>query len=162
MANKNQLALKSAIAILLIIVAVQAIYIWNLHSIYNPGIVTDASRKQFDPKKFQFYHYSHVARNEREFNIALLKMFPAGTDKAYVDKILVEQAQASMMKNQTSRFHKPGQTSYSYIWGTWQVGFIFDENNKTETMMTGQVVHYGTDPKKEWREKINSGGGSNE
>jgi hypothetical protein len=161
-ATKNPLVIKSAIAILLIIVAVQAFVIWTFHYIYNPGVITDARDKRFDPKKFQFTHYSHMARNESEFNIALLKMFPPGTDKAYVEKILVKQAGATVSKNNAGRFHNPGESAYSYIWGNWQVSFVFDENNKTDTMKTGGVLHYGTDRKKEWREKINSGGGSDE
>jgi hypothetical protein len=144
------------------VVAGEALVIWWFNAIYNPFVVTDSYNKNFDPKQFQFGHYSHVARNEHQFNPALLRMFPPETDKAYVEEILVKQAGAAVTNNNAGRFHSPGESAYSCIWGNWQISFVFDENDKTDTMMTSLVVPYGTDRKKEWREKLNPGGGNHE
>lgn len=73
-------------------------------------------------------------------------MFPLGTDQAFIDQILVKQANANVSINQLSEYHKSGDRDYSYVNGSWQARFIFDANNKKSMMKTGGVLHYGTDP----------------
>jgi hypothetical protein len=154
MIYKMSKILPLTIAVLLCVVVVQAIIIWWFNATYNPFVVTNAYNKRFDPKEFQFGYYSYIARNEGEFNPALLKMFPPGSDKTYVDQILVKQAHAEAAKNQLSEYHEAGDSDYSYIYGTWQVRFIFDKSNRTKMMKTGKVLHYGTDPLNTfWEEK---------
>ena len=154
MKTGKQTLLSIALAASLLVVAVQGVLLFWFFATYNPYIVTNPDYKQFDPKQFQFSHYNHLARNEHEFNKALLKMFPPGTDKAYVEQILIKQAHATASPVEITKYHDPGDTDYSYIYGSWQVRFIFDSNNKSKMMKTGGVLHYGHDPKSAfWRER---------
>ena len=53
----------------------------------NPFKVTDPNDARFDPDQFSFYDYD----NYTERRAALKKVFPVGTSKEDVDKILLEQ-----------------------------------------------------------------------
>jgi hypothetical protein len=114
---------------------VLALVLWQLNNRYLPFVVTDPNEAGFDAKQFQFWHYSHHRGNESEFNKAIAKMFPPGTDKNYVDAILVEQGRAEVSQNQLSPDHQPGETDYTYISGSWLVNIVFDSDNKTVALI---------------------------
>jgi hypothetical protein len=122
-------------ALIAVAVTVLAITLWGFNVIYHPFVVTNPGDPRFDPKQFSFSNYNRHRGNEGEFNKAIAKMFPPGTDKAYVDKILVEQSHAEASQNQNSPDHAPGETDYTYIWGSWLVNVVYDYNNKTVALI---------------------------
>jgi hypothetical protein len=148
-------------ALILVVAVVLLGFVLNgVHMRYL--LVTNPDDPRFDPRQFRFSNYSKPRGNEPEFKKAITKMFPPGTDKAYVDKILVDRAGARVDKNQNSRFHNPTDQDYTYVWspsglGGWLVNFIFDEHNKSRMMRMGITPIYGINPKAKWREDINSG-----
>jgi hypothetical protein len=113
-----------------------AIFFLGLNMTYQPLAVTNPDDSRFDPRQFRFSNYSHKRGNEPEFNKALLRMFPPGTDRAYVEEILVQQGHAVASLNRNSPDHKPGETDYTYVWGSWLVNFVFDSDNKSVAMIT--------------------------
>lgn len=126
---------------------------------YLPFVVTNPDDPRFDPKEFRFANYSRFRNNEGDVRGALAKAFPPGTDKSFVDKILIRKADAWVAENQKTQYHDPAHHDYSYVWspsgmGGWVVRFIFDETNKSVMMKTGKRTIYGVDPIQTfWEEK---------
>jgi len=100
-------------------------------------IVSNPDDPNFDPMKFRFQHYRAKRGNEWELPAALLKMFPPGTDKRYIDEILVGQAgtESQAVKSRPGRYgyHWP---SFASI-GGHAILIDFDENGKSETIFLG-------------------------
>lgn len=91
--------------------------------------VIDPSDPRFDPMKFRFEDYAglHTDPEPKLLTPALLKMFPPGTEEAYIDKILVEQAGAGKYKY---RGNDKGYRYSRYAMGGltgWVVIVIYDD-----------------------------------
>lgn len=114
------------------------------------SVVTDPDDPQFDPKEFRLQNYSRSRGNNAQLPKALVKIFPPGTDKTYVEEILVKQGNARVGVNQITEYHNPGDSDYTYIWSPSGlsgklVRFVFDENNKATMMTMGKTPIYGVD-----------------
>ncbi|MCG7870492.1 MAG: hypothetical protein JAZ11_00130 [Candidatus Thiodiazotropha lotti] len=71
------------------------IFIWYvLLEAPLPFKVTDPSDPNFDPLKFRYTDYY----SETDFSKAIESMFPIGTEKSYVDKILVHIGEGGVKK----------------------------------------------------------------
>src|SRR5262245_53321186 len=57
------------------------LFLLLLDDMYRPFTITNSDDPRFDPKTFSFKNYSHFKGNEGEFNKAIAKMFPPGTDR---------------------------------------------------------------------------------
>jgi hypothetical protein len=94
--------------------------------------VIDPSDPRFDPTKFSFedFRQRHFGQPIVYFN----KLFPAGTDKAYVDKILVTVGHATFQEtpNPDARYHDIGYYYKSH--GFWEWGAVvsvtYDSHDK--------------------------------
>lgn len=99
--------------------------------------ITDPSDPRFDPMKFSFRDYTKKRGNEWDLPAALLKMSPPGTDKAYVEKILIDVADAEMQKYSEHRnyyiFHWP---SFKAMEGS-VVNIQYSNKNKSDTLYLG-------------------------
>jgi hypothetical protein len=121
--------------------------------------ITDPDDPNFDPEDFRFENYDQMRSYPKgegwrkdPLTRALVKMFPPGTDRAYVDKILVEQAGALANKNPRAVHLRQGDVGYSYLWpprtvGGWVVSFIY-RNDKSVSMKMGTNLVYGYDQNK--------------
>lgn len=147
--------------LVLIAVAVLGVILWGVYMRYF--IVTNPDEPGFDPKQFRFSNYTRARGNEHDVRKALAKMFPLGTDKVYVDDILMKRAGAWIGNNENTEYHQRGDEDYTYVWspsgmGGWTVRFIYDEDKKTKMMKMGKRSIYGVDPKdKFWEEKGHGG-----
>ncbi len=150
--NSKEASMKFAKPVLITaIVSLLAILLLAFNVINNSLAVTDPDDPRFDVSKFRYENYRET---NDHFRRKITKIFPIGTDKFYVDKILVKQAGArAPSPNDLTEYHNPGDTDYTYIKGSWLVRFIFDNNNKTVMMKMGKPI-YGTDPVETfWKEK---------
>jgi hypothetical protein len=99
----------------------------------------DPDDPRFEPEQFAFEDYEG---NEHLLPGALKKAFPPGTDKAYVDRILVEAGNTSITKNE-------GEGDYTYLWPkdgsglTGHVLRVFYRDNKTVYLGAGSNALYG-------------------
>ena len=71
--------------------------------------VTDPGNPQFDATQFRFEDYS----SKSEISPVIHHMFPVGTDRSYVEKILVDIGQASSFSLPEKIFGK-NQVRYTY------------------------------------------------
>jgi hypothetical protein len=128
------------------------VYPEQVWSMAETPLITDPDDPRFDPKHFRFENYSET---NDHFKRSITKMFPPGTDRACVEKILIEQGGATGGKNEANPRIPPELTSYTYRWppggmGTWLVRFHFDANDKSTMMTMGAGPIYGADPLYEW------------
>lgn len=109
----------------------------DIRPIFAGKVVTNPDDPKFDPMKFRFEYYGGKYGNDWDLPAALLRMFPPGTDKSYIDKILVEQAdsEAGVDKSSTNR--------YGYRWpsfsslGGHAILMDFDAHDKSITFLLG-------------------------
>ncbi|MCB9989805.1 MAG: hypothetical protein H6867_00310 [Rhodospirillales bacterium] len=73
----------------------------------SPGKVTDPSDPNFDPMQFRFEDY----RSREEFQPVLRQMFPVGTPKEHIDKILIDAGGA---KDKGVTLYSRGFYRYEY------------------------------------------------
>lgn len=88
----------------------------------NPLKVTDPNDPRFDPMEFRFENYT----DDSSLRVALKKVFPVGTDHAYVDEVLIQKGGADLGVS-----NYPGVKSY--IFKTFKHTnhtFLFDKNGK--------------------------------
>jgi len=116
-----------------------------------PWKVTDPSDPKFDPMKFEYTDY----HSNSEFRTALKIMFPLGTEKSYIDKILVEVGGGTVRKYNYKHESLKDKITYRYgynnifrkipmhiifmpiplppaEWPSHYVAFDFNEDNKVE------------------------------
>ena len=110
------------------------------------GKVTDPADPRFDPMKFSYLDYKGTVERQEIFP----KLFPKGTDKSFVDKVLVEVGGAFARKRDTN-IKYPDWTKYNYIyrgtnsyrklmqWGeaTENIVIYYDGNNKVAQIAKG-------------------------
>lgn len=103
-------------------------FLFSLTACSNPFKVTDPTDPRFDPDKFSFRDYN----GRHETIDAFRKLFPPGTPKGFVDRVLVEAGGANPIQSKT----------FPQMWHYWvklpllsrgsnsslQHQFIFDEN----------------------------------
>jgi hypothetical protein len=70
---------------ILVCITTVIVLLFGYAIIGNPFKITDPSDPRFDPAKFDFCDYEDEGGNMRAFEI----IFPVGTKKDYVDKILI-------------------------------------------------------------------------
>lgn len=117
------------------------------------GKVTDPADPRFDPMKFSYFDYKGTGERQKIFPV----LFPVGTDKSFVDKVLVDAGRAKaeritdpkMYININSdwiaySYFFEGTTAYRELmgWGpvTENIGFYFDRNNKVAQITKGPKV----------------------
>lgn len=75
--------------------------------------VVDPDSPDFDRSKFRFEYYSSSAETRQLLIPALLKMFPPGTDKDVIDKVLVTRGE-SVSGSLDQQFGMPGAIRYDW------------------------------------------------
>ena len=80
--------MKNLFKILLIVICLATIAVWN------PFKITDPNSPLFDPMKFSFRDYGI----KEELDI-FRKLFPIGTEKEFIDRVLVDAGNANMYQN---------------------------------------------------------------
>lgn len=104
----------SAIAALIVIAG--ALYFF----VSNPFKITDPYHPWFRPDRFRFEDYLTTKCMQKE---VLAKLFPVGTEKSFVDKVLVTSGKATMTRLPDAVGY--GSNTYSYywesslFWGNW-------------------------------------------
>lgn len=120
---------KAGIALALVIVCMGA-----LMSFTNPFKVTDPNDPRFDPMEFRFEDYHDENLTVREvFPI----LFPIGTSKEYVDKVLVQAGNAKTYQSKTNQSEWIYKEPLQSIGGPPIHVFIFDENNQLVNIKPG-------------------------
>lgn len=118
--------------IFVMLVIFVSVYIWD--KVMDGTKVIDPNDAGFNPEKFKFEDYSglHTDIEPALLSGVLVKMFPPGTDEAYVDQILVERAGAQKRVYQKDIKH--GYVYHKEALGGltgWVVIVIYDEERKT-------------------------------
>lgn len=108
---------------------------------------TDPYHPWFNPDKFRFEDYSdHCMKKE-----VLAKLFPIGTERSFVERVLVDAGHANPEKLPEHVGRGPNAFSYyweSPFWGnwffpnTWNVTVVYDSNN----MVSSVTVPVGAPP----------------
>lgn len=102
----------------------------------NPIKITDPYHQWFKPDNFRFEDYMVSKCTEKE---VLAKLFPVGTNKAFVDRILVGAGDAHAAKlpdhagkgsNAYSYFYKPHHWSNWFFPHTWNISVTYDDNDR--------------------------------
>lgn len=132
---------KKQIIILAILIAVIGIVM----SIANPFKVTDPSDPRFNPDKFRFSDYSYDDDSLRD---AFRKLFPIGTPKEYVDRVLVDAGNARMSQDPTYDelylYYEPKwHRLRHFMKGPPHYNFIFDEDMRVVNIMVGAGLYPG-------------------
>ena len=123
-------------SILLFVVIPMLLTIFNFSAYYlNKALKpTDASNPNFNPQHFQFEDYFYAD----ELYQTLITMFPEGTDKEYIDSILIESAQAEAKdyKDFVRYIHDAKNlfpiTGHCPAGGVWILKMTYNSNNKLE------------------------------
>ena len=121
---------------------IQSYWYTDIRPIFFGKVITDPDDPKFDPMQFRFEYYKDRYGNEWDLPKALIKMFPPGTDKAYIDKILVEQAGArnyeAPEKKRKFVYRWPSNASLG-----GEIFFIYyDENNRSASFFSSVVRYY--------------------
>lgn len=122
----------------------------DIRPIFFGHVITDPDDPKFDPTQFRFEYYWQG--KERELPAALLKMFPPGTDMAYVDKVLLTETKYSYLtiRKEEDQRSPDGSVTYGYVidynvkWdlaGGERVRFTFDKNNKSIWLYFGGLLY---------------------
>lgn len=82
----------------------------DIRPIFLRTVITDPDDPRFDPMQFRFEYYKSRYANEWDLPRALIKMFPPGTDKSYINKMLVERAGAGVSRSIEN------EATYAYRW----------------------------------------------
>jgi len=108
--------------------------------------VKDPADSRFDPMKFSYLDYRGTVHLQEIFP----KIFPVGTDKAFVDKVLIDAGGAFARKRNVNPKY-PDWIKYNYIYRgttyyrkllmlgpvTENMGFYFDKENKVVQITKG-------------------------
>jgi hypothetical protein len=100
----------------------------------NPFKVTDPNDPRFDPMEFDFKNYHHKNLTVREVFPVL---FPIGTSKDYVDKVLVQAGKAKSYQSKTNKSEWIYKEPLRSIEGPPIHVFIFDENDQLINIKPG-------------------------
>ena len=105
--------------------------------------LTDASKPDFDPANFRFEAY----QSGKEAAPAIEAIFPVGTSKEYMDKILVQHAGAY---GQLARRHPDGTQLFHYKkvvqTAPYTCGFVVSANfNKYDILIKKPLVRMSCD-----------------
>lgn len=105
---------------------------WQQNYFKTYGKIKDPYHPWFEPDQFRFEDYTGSRCMMKE---AMAKLFPPGTPKAFVDRVLVSAggAHANPNSNQKNKFNyiydvKPGPLVF--MSHTWNIGISFDQDNK--------------------------------
>jgi hypothetical protein len=109
----------------------------------NPAKITDPYHPWFNPDNFRFEDYMVTRCVEKE---VLAKLFPVGTEKLFVDRVLVDAGGARIKQtpyrrdsfgkileeglNKFSYFYEPRHWSNWFFPNTWNVSVMYDADNK--------------------------------
>lgn len=120
----------------------------------NPMKVTDPAASGFDPDKFSFSDYQKPG----ELEDAYKKLFPPGTPKEFVDKVLIKAGGA---KSGFSGSERQNIWSYRHPSNDWKGGpkdrIFFDQTNKLVNIsIGGNFELYVDQPKFIQRSETNS------
>lgn len=108
--------------------------VWVLMSFSNPFKVTDPNDPRFDPMRFNFKDYHHENLTVREvFPI----LFPIGTSKDYVDKVLIQAGSAKSYQSKTNKSEWVYKEPSHSIEGPPIHVFIFNENDQLINIKPG-------------------------
>jgi len=119
--------------------------------------VKDPDDPRFNPYEFSYLDTKGTIHREEIF----AKMFPVGTDKKFVDKVLIESGGAFSKKRVADPQH-PDWTKYSYIyrgtnayrtvmmWGevTENMTFYFDDKEELMAIYNGSRPVVVSEPEK--------------
>lgn len=113
--------------------------------IVNPFKVTDPSDPRFDPDKFKFSNYSYDDDSLRD---AFQKLFPIGTPKDFVDRVLVDAGgatggQGRTLKELYSYYEPKGERLRHLMKGPPHYNFIFNEDNTVNNIYLGSYLYPG-------------------
>lgn len=120
----------------------QKVWLDNYHKEY--GKIRDPYHPWFNPDKFQFEDYtmSYCTRQD-----VLAKLFPVGTPKQFVDRVLVKAGGATstastQIKNKYNYFKDLSSGSLLFMSATWNVAVEYDETEKvTDIKIQDQSVY---------------------
>lgn len=115
----------------IIIVTLLIVVAGTAMCVANPFKVTDPSKPGFNPDRFSFSDYTGNEETIEFFR----KLFPVGTPKEFVDRVLMDAGDASTLQSKDL----PQVWSYSRhshpIFGPYAPHrFIFSENNTVENI----------------------------
>src|SRR5262245_22998176 len=133
------------------IIAVALISLAALFFFWPHSVIKNPDDPRFDPKEFRFSNYSQKYEYLL-FDKVMLKMFPPGTDKSYVQQILVRQGGADCSKQQMPPNSDPGEEYYNCHWpprgiGGWVVVVVYNKEHKSMALvMNPKKPLYGIDP----------------
>jgi hypothetical protein len=110
----------------------------------NPFKITDPYHPRFKPDNFRFEDYVVSTCAEKEI---MAKLFPVGTDKSFVDRVLVNSGGAKASKNNN---HK-NEYNYYYVprhWAaffgdlTWNMSVTYNDDGKVTDIRTNNESVY--------------------
>lgn len=106
---------------------------------------THPGDRDFNPEDFRFDDFEKFTHKTKDGKIkiedVLLQMFPLGTSKEYVDRILVDNAKAQAMENLNGGFGYQKNIGKLNL-DAWVLNFQFDEKMKTKSMQLGKHTIY--------------------
>lgn len=114
----------------------------DIRPVFAGKVVTDPDDPKFDPMQFRFEYYNSRSGNEWDLPKALIKMFPPGTNKTYIDKVLIEVAGARSFKDMGDSI------THTYRWpSTASLGgeiflVCFNEKSESRTFFSSSVRFY--------------------
>lgn len=118
---------KLIIAMLIIFASV---HVWG--KVMDGIKVIDPGDPRFNPEKFRFEDYAQSGELYELLSAALLIMFPPGTEKEYIEHILVKNAGAS------ARLNASGNYTYSLMThgglSGWIINIQYDDENRAIAM----------------------------
>lgn len=113
-----------------------------------PWKVIDAADPRFDPMKFEFTDYLSSGKRAQ----SLTCLFPVGTDKTYVDKILVDIGHAEVKKyeRQNKALYHPNEYLYQkYIFREIWARFLMPTPDSYEIPTVHFSIRYDAENKVE-------------
>jgi hypothetical protein len=101
----------------------------------------DPDDPKFDPTVFRLENYPPHEDKDMLLPAALMKMFPPGTEKAYIDKILISQAGMKSAKAKSGNYYEYLKASADL--SGWDAYIEYDKKNRSSSFYLGIVRLYG-------------------